>query len=142
MNVVFQWVHLFAAALAVGGVVFLRFVLLPSVQDLQEAERKAFMDRVLKRFKVVLHASIGLLLLSGMYNMLVVAMHGGLTVAAYLHVLLTKVFLVLILFTIAILLTVPGEAFAGMKANRKKWLAINTVLGAVVLFLSAYLRRM
>ena len=49
--------------------------------------------------------------------------------------------LALVVLKLGFLLTVPGDAFASIKANRKKWLMINFVLGMVVVLIAAYLRR-
>ena len=142
MNTVVQWVHLLSAVLTIGGVVFLRFVVLPSAESLEEDTRNTLMGRVLRRFRPLLWTGIGLLLLTGLYNVWLVAVWGGFTVQKYLFVLLVKVGLVLLMFAVAFMLTVPGEAFSRLKARRKSWLTVNVVLGLLVILLSAFLRRM
>jgi uncharacterized membrane protein len=137
-----QWIHILAAVTAVGGVIFLRFVLLPSVQETPDAERQALMERVVGRFRPFLWGSIGVLLATGLYNAGQVAVRGGFAIPGYVGVLVVKVLLAFIIFTIAILLTVPGPAFSGLKARRKGWLMFNTLLGTAIILLSAVLRRM
>jgi hypothetical protein len=60
----------------------------------------------------------------------------------YLNILLVKIALALVVFGVAFALTIPGGMFAGMQARRKAWLTVNVALALVVVFLSAYLRRM
>lgn len=143
MDIAMQWLHLLSAILAVGGTVFLRFVLLPAAQSLDEVQRQMLTAAVLRRFRPVLWGSIIVLFLTGLYNVGTVAIRGGLASAPdYLNILVTKIFLAFVIFGFAFLLTVPGEIFSGMKTRRKQWLAVNAVLGVIVVLLSAYLRRM
>lgn len=139
VRTVMQWAHLVSAVVAVGGTAFLRFVLLPAAAGLDEGARKALMGRVLGRFRPVLWSCIGVLLLTGLHNMAMVA---GTASSPYLSALTVKIALAFILFAVAFALTIPGAMFAGMQARRKTWLTVNVVLALMVVFLSAYLRRM
>lgn len=139
MLTVMQWLHLTSAMVAVGGVTFLRFVLLPSAEGLGEEERKALMGRVLGRFRPILYVCIGLLLLTGLHN---VSMVAGTVTSPYLKALLAKIGLALVIFAVAFALTIPGAIFSRMQARRKAWLTVNFILALAVVFLSAYLRRM
>jgi hypothetical protein len=40
------------------------------------------------------------------------------------------------------MLTLPIPAFSNIQKDRPKWLMVNVILGAILIFLSAYLRRM
>lgn len=140
MTTAIHWIHLLAAVFAVGGVVFVRLVLIPTAASDEGAS--PFVQKVIDRFRPFLWACIGLLLASGLYNVFLVAVRGGLAVTGYSHILMTKIVLALIMFGIAFGLTMPGDATSGLKANRKLWLSVNVGLGLAVLFLSAYLRRL
>ena len=96
---------------------------------------------VMRSFKTVVHASIGLLLLTGIYRVIRLA---PLTRdwKGYQALLGTKILLALVLFTIAILLTAPGEQPNYFQRNRDRWLLVNFILGAVILLISATLRWM
>jgi uncharacterized membrane protein len=139
MRTVMQWAHLVSAIVAVGGTAFLRFVLLPAATGLDEEARKALMGRVLGRFRPVLWSCIGVLLLTGLHH---AATAFGTASPLYLNVLLVKIALALVIFGVAFALTIPGGMFAGMQARRRAWLTVNAALALVVVFLSAYLRRM
>ena len=140
MTTAIHWVHLLAAVLAVGGVVFVRLVLIPSAASDEDAS--PFVQKAIDRFRPILWACIGLLLVSGLYNVFLVAVRGGFAVTGYSHILMTKIVLALVMFGIAFGLTLPGDPTSGLKANRKLWLSVNVILGMVVLFMSAYLRRL
>jgi uncharacterized membrane protein len=141
MSVIVQWLHVAAAVLAVGGVACMRLVVIPAAESLDEASRETFMEGVHGRFRQLISLSIGMLLISGLYNVGVVAAAGQLT-GPYLYPIIAKIVLALVVFKIAFMLLIPGPAFSGVKAKRKMWLMINLVLGLVVILIAAYLRRL
>jgi uncharacterized membrane protein len=136
---VVQWLHILAAALAVGGVFFLRFVLCPSLKSLP-AEPQV-LSPVARRFKMVVHSSIAVLILTGVYR-LIQTLPLVREWKSYHAVLGIKLLLALALFTIAIALTLPGSQPNYFQRNRDRWLSFNFILGALILLLSAILRRM
>jgi uncharacterized membrane protein len=131
-----------AAVLAVGGVACIRFVVLPSVEQLDDAARVTFMDSVNDKFRKIIGLSMGLLLITGLYNVGIAASAGHLTASEYLYPVIVKIILALIMFKIAFMLIIPGPAFSSVKAKRKMWLYVNFVLGLVVILIAAYLRRL
>ena len=69
-----RWTHIIFAIIAVGGVFFMRFVVHPAaVEALDEAGRKTLREAAMKRWKRWVMMSIGLLLVSGLYNYFVEA---------------------------------------------------------------------
>ena len=141
LTVIAQWLHVMAAVVAVGGVAFVRFVLLPSIESLPDDQRQEMMGAVVDRFRKILWISIGLLLVTGLYHVGIAATNGSLAAKPYLYGLIAKIVIALVVFKIGFMLTVPGDAFASVKANRKRWLMINFILGMVVILIAAYLRR-
>lgn len=131
-----------AAVLAVGGVACIRFVVLPSVELLDDAARATFMESVHDKFRKIIGLSMGLLLITGLYNVAIAAAAGHMADSAYLHPLIVKIVLALVVFKIAFMLIIPGPAFSGVKAKRKTWLLVNFVLGVIVILIAAYLRRL
>ena len=65
-------VHVATAIVLVGGSVFMRFALMPAAEELGQAEHDGLRERVLGRWRRVVHGGIALLLLSGLYNYLAV----------------------------------------------------------------------
>ena len=100
------------------------------------------MESVHSRFRQIIWISMALLMVTGIYNVMIAAAAGQFAVPGYLHLVITKIVLALIVFKIAFMLIIPGPAFSGIKAKRKTWLLVNFILGMVVILIAAYLRRM
>src|SRR5437868_473454 len=69
LNVFVRWIHISAAVVGVGALAFVRLALIPAMAGEPESAAWA---RLMRRFKLILHTTIGLLLLSGIYNLIVV----------------------------------------------------------------------
>jgi hypothetical protein len=145
VNILFRWLHVAAAVTAIGGTIAMRFVILPVLGQL--ANGGEVLDQLRKPFKRLIHSAIGVLLLTGLYNYVIVAIpkvralkEAGVEQMARYHMVMgTKILLALALFTIAILLLKPVPS---LHENRKTWLSVNVVLGLLILLFSAYLRRL
>ena len=142
MSTLVQWIHVMAAVVSVGGVIFIRFVLLPSSEQLDAGSRMQLMDGVMRRYRPILWVCIGVLFVTGMYNLGMVAVRGGLSIQPYAAVLLAKIALAFAVFGLGFALTLPGDLFKSLKNNRKLWLMVNAILAVIVVLLSAYLRRL
>src|ERR1051325_9752208 len=141
---VLQWLHVLSAVLAVGGVFFLRFILCPALKKLppeQASAEKPLLKSVGRVFKMVIHSSIAVLVLTGFYRFFrnLDLTRGWKAIQALVG---TKILLAFILFFIAIMLTLPREQPNYFQRNRDRWLLVNFVLGSVIILLSAILRRM
>jgi hypothetical protein len=66
--VVLRWLHIIPAALAIGGLVFLRFILPGATAGLPEGQREEVFLKARRRFKMILHTSIMCLIISGVIN--------------------------------------------------------------------------
>jgi hypothetical protein len=60
----------------------------------------------------------------------------------YILTLGVKLFIVFIIFTFGVLLTFPYPVFAPIQKRPAPWLNLTLILGLIVLFLSAFLRRL
>jgi hypothetical protein len=145
INVIMRWLHVASAVAGVGGTLTMRFVILPVLAQMDNGGE--VLDRIRPAFKKLIHSALGLLILTGLYNYVIVAIPavrklkelGVEKMARYHMVMGTKILLALALFTIAILLLKPVPSF---HEKRKQWLTVNVVLGLLILLLSAYLRRL
>ncbi|MCL5068487.1 MAG: CopD family protein [Thaumarchaeota archaeon] len=63
------WLHLFAAIIFIGGSFFIWLVVWPASHDItsNETERTRIVGKIAKRFAYFTHASIAVLVLSGIY---------------------------------------------------------------------------
>jgi len=150
LNVLMRWLHVGAAVVGLGTTIAMRFAVLPALASLPNGAE--VLDRIRPGVKRVIHSALGVLILSGFYNYIMVsipavrnakkvgspALQQALQQPSYHMLMGMKIILAIVLFVIAILLLKPVPAF---HENRKTWLSVNTVIGLVILLLSAYLRR-
>jgi hypothetical protein len=66
--VILRWLHIIPAAVAIGGLIFLRFVLPAATRSVSEEQGREVFLRARRIFKIMLHASILLLIISGVVN--------------------------------------------------------------------------
>ena len=71
LGLVFRWLHIVSAIAVVGGLMFMRFALLPAVSDVAEPQRRELQEAIRRRWAKVVMAAIGFLLISGFYNFVV-----------------------------------------------------------------------
>lgn len=138
MSTVFQWIHVSAAVVGVGGMGFLLVVLLPSARVLTPEQRDLLLQAVGGKFRWVSWTVILLLIISGLYNMSLVweAPWGR-----YWQMLTVKIALAVVVFLISLSLTLPFKFLEPFHARRKPWLTAAFVVALVVILISAYLRR-
>ncbi len=133
----------------IGGFFFFRVVLLPIAN--RSAEPAALISSALRRFGGVVWTALLTILVSGLYNFITffrAARAEAVTDAVvsdyslYIFVLGIKLFIVFLIFTLAIVLTFPYPVFDVYQKKPAPWLNLTTALGLIVIFLSAYLRRL
>jgi uncharacterized membrane protein len=135
--VALRWMHIFGASIAIGGTVFMRLALLPTVGELAEDARRALHEGVSRRWALYVRIAIAFLLISGIHT---VATKMS-TVPVLYHILFTfKLVAALGVFFIASALTGRSPALAAMRNDRKKWLTINLWLVLGIVLVSGALR--
>ena len=139
LGLVARWLHLLAAITAVGGTIFARAVVFPTLDGLPVDDREALHAAMRARWSVIVAAAIGFLLLSGLYNIGVTSVRFRLP-GWYMGVFGVKFVLALIIFTVASLLTGKTAAADEMRKNARFWLNLNIVLAVAVVCLSGVLR--
>jgi len=139
MSTVMQWVHVMAAVLVLGGIGFLLLILIPSLGVLSPEQRETITKAVAARFRWVSWSGVGLLLITGLYQ--VRRYYWEEPWGRAWRLLALKIALSFGLFFILLGLTLPLRWFAQMGARRRKWLLASFILGVVVVLISAYLRR-
>jgi len=133
----------------IGGFFFLRTVFLPIAN--RAADPAALISSALRRFSGVVWTALLTILISGLYNF-ITFFRGARADAAidpvvsdyslYIFVLGIKLFIVFLIFTLAIALTFPYPVFGVYQKRPAPWLNLTIILGLIVIFLSAYLRRL
>lgn len=139
-DVLSRWIHVGAAIVLVGGSVFTKFVLMPAAKGLQESEHVALRERIMGRWRKFVMAGILLLLLSGFYNYLAVAMPDHKGDGFYHGVMGVKIVLAFVAFFLASVLTGRSPRFESLRADSGKWLGVLILVSATVVALAGVLK--
>lgn len=148
-----QWIHVGSVVLLIGGFFFLRVILLSAAEVLPENQRLKLVEAAFRRFRVVIWSALLTILFSGVYNFIAFLRSTGSfsqdipkepvqDLSTYILVLGVKIFIVFIIFTLGVLLTFPYPVFAPIQRRPTPWLNLTLILGLIVIFLSALLRRL
>lgn len=144
-----QWIHVGSVVLMIGGFFFFRAVLLPIAN--RSTDPAALISSALRRFSGIVWTALLTVLISGLYNFISFfrTARAGSAVdpivsdySLYIFVLGIKLFIVFLIFTLAIFLTFPYPVFDVYQKRPTPWLNLTVILGLIVIFLSAYLRRL
>ena len=139
LDVLSRILHVTVAIVLVGGTVFMRFILMPAAKELPEAEHDQLRQRLLARWKRVVHSGITILLVSGVFNYIQQRPnHAGDT--PYHALMGTKMLLALVVFFIASALVGRSAAFEKMRQNRAKWLGLIVLLSALIVGISGFVK--
>lgn len=141
LAVVLRWAHILAAVVAVGGAVFMRFVVAPSVRASLDPEQHARLhEQVVPRWRRIFMICIGVLLLSGLANFFLVALPKAEGVPLYHALFGVKFLLAMAVFFLGSALVGRSAAFERLRADTPRWLAVTIVLAVVVILISGVLR--
>jgi uncharacterized membrane protein len=136
---VFRWMHILAAIVAVGGTAFTRFALLPAAGALPGDERDRLMEGVRSRWSKFVAGAILFLLVSGLYNFITTMKMYELP-KPYQMVFGIKFLLAFVIFALASLLSGRSAAAQKLRKNARFWVSLNLALGVLVVCLSGFLR--
>ncbi|HEV3341392.1 MAG TPA: hypothetical protein VG125_13570 [Pirellulales bacterium] len=142
LAIVLRWMHILAAMTAVGGTIFMRMALVPSVSVLPDDQRKALHEQVRSRWVKFVMGAILFLLVSGLINFFR-RINAGIPadVKGLYHGLFgVKFLLALVIFFLASALTGRAAALARFRQNAKLWLSVNLTLAVIVVCISGVLR--
>jgi putative copper export protein len=147
LNFFMRWLHVVSAVAVVGGLLAMRFAVVPGLAG--RADAAELYAAIQRSFKKLLHSALGLALLTGFYNYGVVSVgalrkiketHSDLGLLGSYHAVMgVKMLLTFALFGMAIALLKPADTLPEAK---KGPLTVNLVVGLVIIALAAYLRRL
>lgn len=141
LGIVFRWLHVLSAITAVGGTIFMRMALVPSVSVLSEEQHRALHEQVRSRWVKFVMAAILFLIVSGIYNFAAKLQTIDADYKGLYHGLFgVKVILALIIFFLASALTGRSPALASIRQNARLWLTVNMALAILVVCISGVLR--
>lgn len=138
--VIFRWLHLGPVIITIGGAFFAWWVLLPTVAEtLDDEQADKLRSAVAGRWRRVVHICIGLILVSGLFNVYRSIVVLG-KPPAYHFLFLPKLLAALGIFFLASALVGRSEAFANLRRDAKKWLGVIIALAAVIVVISGIMK--
>ena len=138
MDIISRWLHLAAAAIAVGGLVYARFVLSPALETLGEEDRARVLEKLSARLRPLAVGVIIALVASGSYNLLRVLEAG--VDSSYHLVFGIKFLLAAHVFAMLYLVAMPPSGDSVRDAKRPRLMLGAVISGLIILALGAYLR--
>ena len=138
LDTLMQWLHLAGAVTAIGGLIYARLVVAPCLAGLAPEARSKLAGELVARARPISFAVIGVLLVTGLFNLLT---HLTGHSRAYHIALGIKLLLALHVFSVFFLLAVPPGVNPGRDARRPRLMLGAAISGLIILCLSAYMRR-
>ncbi|MFM7034545.1 MAG: hypothetical protein ACKOYJ_05035 [Planctomycetia bacterium] len=151
ITLVLRWAHILAALVAVGGLVFARFGLLPALADFDGATRDRIHESIRRRWLPWVIGAITLLLVSGLANFLIFnamvkeqGWAGGqwMRQTSYHALFGAKFLLAMAIFYFASGLVGRGQGTQWIRDNRATWLTVTIGMAVGVVFLSGWMRQL
>ena len=151
VTLVLRWAHVLAAIVAMGGLVFARFALLPAIAELDDQTRDGIHDRIRRRWLPWVIGAITVLLASGLANFLLFNARvkaegwaGGswMRMTNYHALFGVKFLLAMAAFYFASALVGRGAGTQWVRNARAKWLSVTLGLTLAVVLLSGWMRQL
>jgi uncharacterized membrane protein len=143
-----RWLHILAVVTVVGGTIFMRFALTPSLDALSTDQRQTLQAGLRARWAKLVMLAIVILLISGLVSYLTIR-HQFIAAtpeqklpALYNALFGIKFLLALGIFFIASALSGRSRAFEPLRQNARFWMNVNLVLALLVICISGVLRSM
>ncbi|MGA2721537.1 MAG: hypothetical protein ABSG79_03900 [Bryobacteraceae bacterium] len=130
LGAIMQWLHLASMATLIGGILYGRLVMPPSIAALAPDAREALADRAAVAFRPFVLAAICGLVVSGVYSILTHPGHRPI----YQVLLGIKLLLALHVFAVALLIVRPGNQ------RRARMMTGAAISGLAIVAIAAYLK--
>lgn len=137
-----RFLHLSSAMFLVGAAAFMLIGLLPAMKEgLNESAAGRLRESISKNWGKVVHASIGLLLITGGYNFWVLVLEPKVKPMPYHAIFLFKFLFALIVFVIGTAIVGKSPAFEKMRQDAGKWLKVLLTFALLIVLLSGLLNQ-
>ena len=146
-----RWAHVLAAIVAMGGLFFARFALVPALSEIDSTTRDRIHDAIRRRWLPWVIGAITILLASGLANFLLFNgrvkaegwANGQWMAQTSYHALFgAKFLLALVAFYFASALVGRGAGTQWVRNDRAKWLSVTLGLTLAVVMLSGWMRQL
>jgi hypothetical protein len=137
-----RWLHIAAVVLAIGGAAYVRFALLPGMREaLDESAQEKLRSALRRRWARLVHASIAVLLITGSFNFVMLAMPPAVHPIPYHPIFGLKFLAALAIFAMASVLVGRSPNFEALRRQSAKWLNLILMLAVVIILLSGFLNK-
>jgi hypothetical protein len=142
VNLALRYLHILGAITLMGGTIFMRLALLPTLQGLDGEKRSAVHDGVRSRWAMVVGIASGMLLISGIANLGLAARYDYRVPGDVSYSMLGGIKLVLALpiFVLAALLMGKTALAKKVQANAGLVLNINLVLAIILVLIGGWMK--
>ena len=103
LNILMRWLHISSVVVSIGGILYARLVVVPSIASLPADQQETLGDAMAARYRGLLYLAMLFLLASGTYNIFMNLGRGPL----YHALLGIKLLLVLHVFAVGFLIVKP-----------------------------------
>jgi uncharacterized membrane protein len=139
-DVYFRWFHIWFAAVVLGGTVFQWFALGPAVKDLTEQQKPLFREWINARWRLVVMVSSLILLVTGLYNYLVVMRPAHKGDGIYHMLMGIKILLAFVVFFFSAVLAGRSPKFEKMRRRSGMWNLVLIGLLTAIVAIGGYLK--
>lgn len=147
-----RWAHILAAIVALGGLLFARFAVVPAADELGKDTADRLHAGIRRRWMPWVMGAITLLLASGLTNYILMIkrvkaapeLWGGdwMRQTGYHGLFGAKFLLAMIVFFFASGLVGRGASTQWIRDNRKQWLSVTVGLAVAVVLISGWMRQL
>jgi uncharacterized membrane protein len=136
---VLRWFHLLAGMTAVGGMIFIRCVVVPSREAISTESFQSLHGAMRPRWSKIVAAAIGILLVTGLINFIIIVKLY--TLPKWYHPVWGVKFLIaLVIFFLSSVMAGRSALADRFRQNVRFWLNLNIFLAVVVVCLSGVLK--
>lgn len=139
-DLLLRWAHIVPATIMVGGAVYARFALAPSVDPLADEQKELVKAGVRARWMKWVMICAFLLLVSGIINVVLIATEYDFPQKYYHPVVGVKMLVAMVVFYIASMLTGRSENAARFREKERFWLSMNAGLAISVVLMGGALK--
>ncbi len=145
---ILRLMHVLAVITAVGGMVFIRFALLPAMNTLGDEQRRSLHEAIRARWSRLVQLSILFLLVSGLINFIMFVRAAkawpqewhDTYYTAYQMLFGIKFLLALAVFALASILSGRSAGTQKIRDNLRFWLNVNLAMALAIILLSGVMR--
>lgn len=135
-----RWTHVSAAIMAIGGAAYARFMLLPAAQRVLDVDQRQRLAEALRaRWAPVTYSCIVLLVLSGTFNFVTLAILPKIEPFPYHAIFAAKLAVALAVFFVSSMLVGRSPALSAVRQRKETWLSVVLILAGVIVLLSGAL---